>query len=64
MTIDRMILIDVLELLREHERVQKAADLITAVRDARTYVAQSPLTAETQRLREELEDRIAAAPPG
>src|SRR4029077_13645875 len=64
MDVMRTLLVDVLSLLRDQERYHKAQDVIAALRDQRTYVAQSPLTAETQRLREELEERLADAPPG
>jgi hypothetical protein len=57
-TLDRITGLELLELLRAHERYHQAGDVMRAIRDD-LVSATSPLTHETRRLREELERAIA-----
>jgi hypothetical protein len=57
-SLDRITALELLELLRAHERYHKAQDGMRAIRDDHP-IDLSPLTRETLRLREELERATA-----
>ena len=64
MDVDRPVVLDLLTVLREHERVSAALDVLILVRFI-GYRLEYPigLTAQTTRLRERLEACLADAPP-
>lgn len=64
MELPRVLVLELLDLLRAHERYQLAQDIVTMARDRfDRFTDHSPLTMETSRLREELEQALADAPP-
>ena len=64
MTLDRTLVADLLAVLRTHERMSAALDVLTLVRAPGTPLEYpSWLTTETKRLREALEAALADAPP-
>jgi hypothetical protein len=60
MTLDPVLAVDLVEILRSHEHACKARDALEAIRRQGSLQA-SPLTVETQRVREELETLVVTA---
>jgi hypothetical protein len=60
MILDPILAVDLVEILRAHEHACKARDALDAIRRQSSLQA-SPLTVETQRVREELETLVVTA---
>ena len=58
-TLDRILAVELLELLRAHERYHNALDVMRSIRHDDLVTTTTPLTRETQRVRDELERAIA-----
>ena len=64
MTLDRALVLDVVVILRTHQRMSAALDVLTLVRAPGTPLEYpSWLTTETKRVHDLLEAAIADAPP-